>query len=111
MSETFLILRPYGSGYSVVPTERNDSPIRRERFTIGVHPGAIVFDTGMPHTEYSACLAGWSFDTPVYPLDLYLEKNLTSGMWDIVGTASGATGAGAFVDVIFLSHGICAPLD
>ena len=115
---TFLILRPYGSGYSVVPTERDDAPIFHRRYIpLAPLPPFGTMDTGIKHEDYCACVCGFKLNDPgVWASALYMEKNMTSGFWDITWIFSGSSGPtvppgpgypSVFFDITFTAHGLC----
>ena len=104
----FLILRPPGSGYSLVPTERDDAPMFHKRY-IMLPPGAMgTFSTGVKHEDYCSCICGWNFDAPgTLASALLMEKNMTSGFWDLTWLLSAPPGPMWRVDVHFTAHGLC----
>ncbi len=110
MADTYLKLRPYGDGYSVVETDRTDSPLFFTRYFVGNNPSADTFSTGVGSADYIAFIVGMNFDNAGTVFQsAYMEE--TYETWHIAWDVAENLGSDAFFDVLFISRGLCAEVD
>ena len=107
MVDTFLRLRPYGDGYSVVETGRTDSPMFFTHYVVGSQVSAAHFDTEVSTTNYVAFLVGMSFNNNGTVFQAaYMDGS--GATWFITWDVAESLGSSAFFDVLFVSRGLCA---
>lgn len=110
MADTFVQLRPMGSGYTFADTGRTDSPMFTTHYVVGSQTSADNFDTQVSTDTYLAFLVGMSFDNAGTVLQsAYMDGSAAT--WFIVWDVADALASDAFFDVLFVSTGLCSVVD
>ena len=111
MAEPFIRLTRVGNGFQMEDSRPGGQVMCVERIVIGVVLASAtqIFPTTFKLEDYCACVCGWDSDNTVFDATRFkMEKNTTSGCWELVVTAGlSATGANACADVMFISRSLC----
>ena len=110
MAENFIILRPTGSGYTLVPTQRSDSPMCSVRYIFNTPAfGPFVYVTNMRVADWCACVCGWDLNNPGGQITAIKMREGTQ-FWELTCFFPQPTGPGWCVDITFTSHAFCKEL-
>lgn len=105
MTDTFVRLRPFGDGYTLVSTGRNDAPMFHVRFLVAA-TATSPHDTEVLTSDYLAAIAGFNFDGAADEVtSLYMDPDTGSGHWFLYWDTNATFGTDAFIDVLFISKG------
>lgn len=112
MADPFLILRPYGSGFTMVPTGRSDTTLFTCRVVVGAQLPQAIYPLTVSTVDYKAFITGMSFDNDVTVTSVTMEPTGDdSELWAISWFVDGALGSNAYFDVLFVSTTLCSTVD
>ena len=110
MSDPFIILERVGSGYFLKGGGRPDAFVQVKTFVIDPFITSISFNTMFAHADFCAAVVGWNWGdgsgltASTYKLEAVKELD---GFWHIAAELSAATGFGAVIHVMCISHAMC----